>query len=296
MKASNLKLDSRQSILLKGPFGFGKTLAAASFALAGPVYISYWDKKSPVELLTYFTRERFGDQADKILNNIEFDVYGANNAGEYLSKLRDFSKDCRYVAVINDSLTYMTSATVNWSLNFDKKPNQVFKMEDVTPDWDEYKVLTSFVTQCLDLSKTLPCHVIWTAHPLPGTKIEGSGKSIKVTKVNSLVAYGAKVAGFIPGAFTEIYHLYQESNWSSEGKSSKKYMVSVDSIGDEFAKSPLLSGYIKEFDITDKLFYEVWNKLLEDRNLKLKEEPKEIKNPFERKNEPPPANNSGWKV
>lgn len=275
MRASDLRLDKKQSILMKGPFGFGKTLAAASFALEGPVYISYWDKKSPVELLTYFTRKRFGDKADKILNNIEYDVYGAKNAHEYLNKLQKFANgDCRYTCIINDSLTYMTSSTVNWSLNFENKGQvNVKKAEDVTPDWDEYKVLTSFVTQCLDLSRDLPCHVIWIAHPLPQTKIEGSGRSITVTKVNSLVAYGSKVAGFVPGAFTEIYHMYQESDWNAtQGALAKKYMVALDSIGDEFAKSPLLGDFAAKFDITDKLFYEVWKELLAKRTADLKGE------------------------
>lgn len=274
-KASDLQLDKKQSILMKGPFGFGKTLAAASFALEGPVYISYWDKKSPVELLTYFTRKRFGDKADKILSNIEYDVYGAKNAHEYLNKLQKFANgDCRYTCIINDSFTYMTSSTVNWSMNFENKGQvNIRKTEDVTPDWDEYKVLTSFVTQCLDLSRELPCHVIWIAHPLPSTKIEGSGRSIQVSKVNSLVAYGSKVAGFVPGAFTEIYHMFQEADWDNNtGSSSKKYMVSLDSIGDEFAKSPLLGDFIKKFDITDKLFFEIWKDLLAQRTAQLKGE------------------------
>jgi hypothetical protein len=275
-KASALTLDqTNQSILMKGPYGFGKTLAGASFAVDGPVFISYWDKKKPVELLTYFTRERFGDKAEKILNNIEYEVYGADNANEYLNKLIAFTRDCRYTAIINDSLTFMTSATVNWSLNFGKDKNQLkTKIKDVLPDFDEYKVETSFVTQALDLSKQLPCHVIWTAHPVPRVNIEGVGSSIRVTKTNSIVSYGSKVAGIVPGAFTEIYHLFQQSDWNQQtGKASKKYMVSLDSIGDEFAKSPLLGDYIKEFDITDKLFYEVWKELLIKRMADLRHKP-----------------------
>lgn len=277
-KASALTLDqTNQSILMKGPYGFGKTLAAASFAIDGPVLISYWDKKKPVELITFFTKERFGDKADKILNNIEYDVYGADNANEYLNKLISLVRDCRYTAVINDSLTYMTSATVNWSLNFGKDKNQLkTKIKDVLPDFDEYKVETSFVTQALDLNKQLPCHVIWTAHPIPRTNIEGTGGSMRVTKTNSIVSYGSKVAGIVPGAFTEIYHLFQQSDWNQQtGKSSKRYMVSLDSIGDEFAKSPLLGDYIKEFDITDKLFYEVWKELLTKRMTDLRAKPEE---------------------
>ncbi len=262
MKASNLSSGGTYSFLFKGPFGFGKTLAAASFAIEGPVYISYWDKKSPVELVTFFTEKRFGSLAKKILDNIEYDVYGPGNASDYLNKMIDWSQDCRYFAVINDSLTFMTAAAVNWSMNFGKDPKLKKKIKDVLPSWDEYKVETSLITQCLDLSKLLPCHVIWTAHPLPTTKVEGSGSSISVSKINSIVSYGSKVAGIVPGSFTEIYHFTQQSNWS-EGKNSKKYMVSTEAIGDEFAKSPLLDDYVKEFDITDKLFYQVWKDLLD---------------------------------
>lgn len=264
MKASDIKLDSNQSFLFKGPFGFGKTLAAASFALAGPVYISYWDKKAPVELITYFTRDRFGDKADKILDNITFDVYSADNAGDYLNKLINFLSDCRYTTIINDSLTFMTASAVNWSLNFGKKEKALKAIKDILPSWDEYKVETSLISQCLDLSRKLPCHVIWTAHPLPTTKVEAAGSSVRVTKINSIVSYGSKVAGIAPGAFTEIYHFSQQANWSADGKSSKKYIVGVEAIGDEFAKSPLLANKVKEFDITDKLFYEVWKGLIDE--------------------------------
>lgn len=260
-KASDMTEDKNISFLFKGPFGFGKTLAAASFALEGPVYLSYWDKKKPVELLTYFIEKRFGNKAKKILENIEYDVYDSSNPNEYLNKLIRLTKDCRYFAVINDSITFMTTSAVGWSLNFGKD-NQTFKkIKDVLPDFDEYKVETSLVTQCLDLSKLLPCHVIWTAHPLSSLKVEGSGTSMKISKVNPIVSYGSKVGSIIPGAFTEIYHFSKQVDYSSSG-ASNRYIVSTEAIGDEYAKSPLLGHFIKEFDITDDLFYEVWQKLV----------------------------------
>lgn len=297
MRASDLKIDiSAQSILMKGPFGFGKTLAALSFALEGPVYLSYWDKKRPIEMLTYFTRKRFGDKAQKILDNIEYDVYSAANAADYLNWLLDHVNDCRYTAVINDSLTFMTASAVNWSLNFGKDNKLHKKMKDIIPSWDEYKVETSLITQCIDISKKLPCHTIWTAHPLPTTKVEGSGGSVRVSKVNSLVSYGSKVAGIVPGSFTEIYHMSQQSSWDgATGSSSKRYIASMDSIGDEFAKSPLLSNYTKELDFTDKLFYEVWKEAIVAANDQLvsqsqttETQPTTVDNPF---NQP-----TKWKV
>ena len=269
MKASSITLDKNISFLFKGAPGFGKTLAAASFAIDGPIYIAYFDKKKPVELVTFFTDKRFGSLAKKILDNIEYEVYGSQNAHEYLNKVISFTKDCRYTTFITDSVTNLTASAVNWSLGFrDPKKGKTDKINPnapmMIPDFDEYKVETSLVTQALDISKTLPCNIIWTAHPLPSIKIEGAGASLKVTKTNPIVTYGSKVAGMIPGNFTEIYNFSKLSSWDSSGKSNLKYLVTTESIGDEYAKSPLLGDYIKEFDITDKLFYHVWKELLDN--------------------------------
>lgn len=267
MKASAISLDKNISFLFKGAPGFGKTLAAASFAVQGPIFIAYFDKSKPVELLTYFTERRFGALATKILDNIEYEIYGSPNAHEYLNKVIAFSKDCRVTTFITDSVTNLTASAVNWSLGFrDPKKGKTDKLNPnapmMIPDFDEYKVETSLVTQALDISKTLPCNVIWTAHPLPSIKIEGSGAAIKVTKTNPIVTYGSKVAGMIPGNFTEIYNFSKSYNYAT-GESKIKYVVSTEAIGDEYAKSPLLGDYIKEFDITDRLFYEVWKELLD---------------------------------
>ncbi len=268
MKASDITPDTNISILMKGAPGFGKTLAAASFALLGPTYIAYFDKKKPIELLTFFTDKRFGSKAKKILDNIEYDIYGANNAHEYLNKMNRLAGDCRYSTIITDSVTNLTAAAVNWSLGFrkvgGKKDKENKEAQQMIPDFDEYKVETSLVSQSLDIQKTLPCNIIWTAHPLAGIKVEGSGTSVKITKTNPIVSYGSKVASMIPGNFTEIYHFTQTSNWdSNSGKSNKKFVVSLEAIGDDFAKSPLLSDYIKEIDMTDRLFYEVWKEAID---------------------------------
>jgi hypothetical protein len=255
MKASEIVVDSNTSILLKGAFGHGKTLALASFAIDGPIYLAYFDKKKPIELVTFFGR--MGEIGKRILNNIEYDIYSSANANEYLNKLMSLAKDCRYFAVGTDSVTNLTSAAVNWSLGFRDNKNKNKDKDRIIPDFDEYKVETSLVTQALDICRSLPCHILWTAHPIPGIKIEGSGSNIKVTKVNPIVTYGSKVAGIVPGNFSEIYHFSKQSSWDqTTGKSGTKYLVSCDAIGDDFAKSNI--GLKGEFDITDKLFYTVW--------------------------------------
>lgn len=261
-KASDINVVGPTSFLFKSPWGFGKTLAAASFAIEGPVYLAYWDKKSPVELATFF--KRFGEKGKRILENLDYDVYGSHNANEYLNKIIDFATNCRYTAIITDSVTTMTSGAVNWSLGFTGKRKKASMRSDnpqeLLPSWDEYKSETSIVSQALDISRTLPCHIIWTAHPLPGTKIEGSGSSMKVSKVNTLVTYGTKVAGLVPGQFTEIYHFSKTTDYSSN-PTKIKYKINTEAIGDEFAKTAL--GLPTELDFTDKLFYEVWKEAVE---------------------------------
>ncbi len=266
--AYNMELDERISILMKGPYGFGKTLAAASFALAGPTYIAYFDKKKPIELMTYFTEKRFGSKAKTILNNITYDIYGASNANEYLNKTIQFVKNPgQYTTFITDSVTNLTGAIANWSLGFAKGSGAILRPDDerVVPDFDEFKVLTSFITQALDLQKLLPMNIIWTAHPLQGIKIEGSGASIRVTKTTPIVTYGNKVGSMIPGSFSEIYHFLQQQNWNDN---TKKYICSLDAVGDDFAKSPLLSHKFKELDFSNRLFYDVW---LEAYNIAIKD-------------------------
>jgi len=285
MKASDIIVDRNLSLLFKSPWGHGKTLAAASFAIDGPVFLAYWDKKKPIELINFF--KPMGERGRRILQNIEYEVYGAHNANQFLNKLIDFGKNCGLFAFVNDSVTNMTSAAVNWSLSFrdDRKNKDKLK---VIPDWDEYKVETSLATQALDICRGLPCNVIWTCHPVPSIKIEGSGMSQKVTKVNPIVTYGSKVGGIVPGSFSEIYHFSKQSDWnSSTGTSKTRYIVDTDAIGDDFAKSNI--GLKGQMDITDRLFYEVWKEKVTQHNKEIedalaKAEESNVINPFANQN------------
>jgi hypothetical protein len=291
VKADELIIESQSSLLLKGPFGHGKTLAAATFALDGPVWLAYWDKKKPVELFHFFYNII---KRPDLLKNIEYDVYTSHNANEYLNKLFDLARDCRYFAIINDSVTNMTSGAVNWSLGFRNTKNLKAK-DKIMPEFDEYKIETSLVTQSLDICKSLPCHVIWTCHPVPSIRIEGSGSSIKVTKVNPIVTYGSKVAGIVPGNFSEIYHFSKENKWdAASGKGSISYKVSTEAIGDDFAKSNL--GLKGEFDITNRLFYEVWKEKVQQLKEEMKNAVAEQKaqsiNPFDN----PPTTQTQWRT
>lgn len=264
--ADSIKVDDEfYSFLFKGPVGFGKTLAAATFALQGPVELFYFDKKSPIELVKFF---RDIIKRPDLLKNITWNAYSYANANEYLNRLIELKKYCDKFAIISDSLTTMTGSAVNWSLSFNSAKEVTPK--SVQPGMDEYKTETSYVVQALDICKSLPCHNIWTAHPLPKldfTQVVDAGGNNKtqITKTNSLVTYGNRVAGLIPGQFAEIYHFGQESVWDARnGVNRKRYIVYTDAQGDEMAKTAL--NIESKLDITDNLFYSVWQASLKRKN------------------------------
>ena len=250
-KASNMTWNRNTSFLLKSPPGFGKTIAACSAAIYGEVFLAYIDKAQPTEVLSYYKKHR-----PELLEKIEYECYSSNNIYMLLNKLIDFAnpaKGCTHSAIIIDGVTTLTRAAVNWSMGFrdPKGPDRdkvQSKAPQLIPDWDEYKVETSMVTQMLDICKTLKCMIIWTAHPLPSMNISGSGSNVdSITKTQSLVSYGSKVGAMLPGDFSEIYHL---------GRQGDARVVWTDMIGDDFARTSL--PLTKSFDITNKLFFEVW--------------------------------------
>lgn len=251
-KASSIQPDKNISFLFKGDPGSSKTCAACSFAAIGDVWLAYFDKQTPVEIYNYFNK--IG--RPELLERIEFDSYSSVNANEYLNKLFKLSRDPgRYVAGITDSVTNLTSAAVNWNLKFRPGAGSDSSKDIALPDMDEYKTETSLVTQALDICKSLPWFNIWTAHPLNQIRIKAGagGKMQEVVQGQTLVTYGSKVGSMIAGNFTEAYHF---------GRHLDERRVWTDALGDNWAKSAYtIPSY---FDITNKLFYEVWVKLVSE--------------------------------
>lgn len=272
--ADDMTLDD-MSLMLKGPFGFGKTDAIGSFALGGDIWIAYFDKNKPIELKHYFNNII---HRPELLRRVNYDVYSAKNAHEYINKLIDLSKYNPYFAIGTDSITMLTAAAVGWSMAWrnnktgPKKDEQNSQALQFIPDWDEYKVETGMVSQALDICRSMKCYNIWTAHPIPSTKIEtDSQKKISITKTTSIVSYGSKVAGLAPGQFQEIYHFGKDHTWDGNaGRTIDQFIVHTANIGDDFAKTAL--NLPRQFDITNRPFYEVWSDLVKEGNVK-KEDP-----------------------
>ena len=261
-KADNLTIDNSSiSLLFKGPYGYHKTCSAVTFALEGPIFLAYIDKNQPIELDHFFRRILKRPEA---LKNIEYECYSSKNINQYVNKLMEFVKYCDKIAIITDSATNFTTAAVNWSLGFrnssgPKKDPLAPDSLRFTPDWDEYKIETSMITQALDLQRAIKTYNIWTAHPITSIDMGSSegGKVERISKVKKIVSYGSKVGEIIPGQFSEVYHFSTLNQWNpSIGKATVKRLVSPVGIGDDFAKSNL--GLTEEMDITDRPFYEVW--------------------------------------
>lgn len=264
-KLSSLKgkvNTTKPSFLFKSPPGHGKTVAAASATLVfGKMWLAYFDKKEPLELIKFYENSR-----PEVLDLIDFESYGSHNAGDYLEQLRDWAKHggCPYDVICTDGVTSLTSAAINWSLLFDESTRSGDKPK--LPDFDDYKVETVMVTQALDICKSLDVVNIWTAHPVPRIAIEADGTKVKaIKKTNTIVSYGNKVGALVPGAFHEIYHFAQQGS---------SRFVYTDTVGDETAKNTF--NLPRRIDITGKLFFPEWQRLVDENK---------GANPLERKQE-----------
>jgi hypothetical protein len=197
-------------------------------------------------------------------------VYDIKNLLQFAEEFNDLQNNCPWSTIVIDSFTSFSVTCVTFQLDVrttDKdKKTSVSKGGLVIPDFDEYKGETTLVTQALDVSKVLPCHVIWTVHPLPKLDTSGQGAGMKVTKTTSIAAYGAKTAAMAPGYFNEVWHLEARS-----AAGGVQRITHTQTIGDQFAKSALpLAGY--QFDVTNKARgLQRCRQFLEEYHIKLQE-------------------------
>ena len=261
-KASDIRPDKNVSMLFKSPPGYGKTIAACSLAVFGDVWLAYFDKKTPVEVFNFYKQYR-----PELLDRIHYDAYTAANANKYLNDLDNICnrEAGRYIGTITDSVTSLTTASINWSMGFrgtkGSIENTLAGSEKMIPGFDDYKVETNYAAQALDMTTSYSGFNIWTAHPLTSMDIKGSGGKIdNISTKQTLVSYGNKVGQLVPGRFQEIYHF---------GRQMDKRLVFTDAVGEDYAKTSYF-GMPKSLDITDKLFFEVW-KAAVDNCLKMQE-------------------------
>lgn len=270
-RTSDIILGGRLMVMLKGDNGAGKTVTAASFP--GPIKFFMFDG-SKLDVVKMFFPNR---------TDIEYDIYGprrqrfraADGSIVDVKDLLQFAKEfnelqdhCPWSTVVIDSFTSFSVTCVTFQLdvrsNEDNKKPQLSKGGLVIPDFDEYKGETTLVTQALDVSKVLPCHVIWTVHPLPKLDTSGQGAGMKVVKTTSIAAYGAKTAAMAPGYFNEVWHLEVRA-----AGGQRQRIIHTQTIGDQFAKTAL--PLPEQFDVTLKPTFPEVQKYLDEYRIKLQE-------------------------
>jgi hypothetical protein len=119
--------------------------------------------------------------------------------------------------------------------NRDKKVQEKITKGGIpVPSWDEFNGEAMFMCEVFDICKVLPCNVILTSWPVTRTKIEGVNTSVK----ESLVTFGVKTPGMVPGYFNEIWRVITEAK-GMEANSDVARFVITQPYGDYIAKTSL---------------------------------------------------------
>lgn len=293
---SDLSPGDPTTTLLKGPTGFGKTIALASYP--APVYIFDFDSRIN-SIQSFYRNER--------RKEIYFDTYGAFNLFRYLDELNELvekgtikvdGQTIRPNTVgVADSVTALSIAAVDYQLDhvrkMAKKDSKIGKKTQggiIIPDWDEYKGETSVFTEVLGLLKALPgrhgMHAIMTAHPIKSTAVgkDPSGKVSVTIKNNPIVSIGMKAGELVPTAFNEVYHFALLP--SIQAGEPGKRLVYTEATGDESAKTTMLLPTV--FEWTGELFYDKITQLAQ-RGIELNGNWKE-----EKEGQKSTTDSSGW--
>lgn len=229
-------------ILLVGPNGRGKSIAAASFHELGPITFRDFDgRMKPVKLIY--------PNAD-----IDYVSYGVNNYKMFENWLEDIQKvPPPFKTIVIDSLTGLSMTNVMYQLSV-KGKLKVGAAGLPSTSWNEINNETVSIGKVLEVMKVMyekhGINVIVTAHPVTKTEIGEGDKETK--RSESLVAYGPKIGGIAPGYFDEIYRIAIRKT-SMEGPLRRLALTNLTSKDDDImAKSAL--GLPNELDITDGLY------------------------------------------
>lgn len=263
---SDIVLGGRFVGLFIGNQGTGKTVAAASFP--GPImFYAFDDRMAPVKRF-YPNRK-----------DIQYKTVGA-----YPSRRRDyidfrtfcdefeaFQDRCDFATVVVDSLTSYTATVVRYCLNKkgkDKGRHLAGFIE--VPTWDEFNAEAQAVVETIEISKILPAHIIFTAHPVDKTEILKSGGEELVRKTQSITAFGNKTPSFVPPYFDEIYN-FRKMN--AGGGQDPRRFVTCQAGEDVLCKTAL--PIPNEMEITNQPFFKILQGHLEAHKLKLAEKVEE---------------------
>lgn len=258
-KVKDRKLGGVFRGLFVGVTGVGKTIAAASF----PTPMMIYDFDDRIEPVSKFYPDRDIDYKAVVAfaPKQRSDAIGFLDFCKEFQDLQDY---CPYETVVIDSFTSLSNCSIQFQLgqNVDVKKN---KGGIEIPFMDEYKGETQVASQLMEAMKNLPCHVIFTAHPINKLMMTKPGEMESMRQYRSIVAHGTKTPSIVPNYFNEQYYFYT-SDVTQMGQTPRR-MVCTMQTGDILAKTALPIPPV--FEITDKPLYGVLQSFLKDYNVKL---------------------------
>lgn len=248
---NEVPLGKRIMALLVSEHGIGKSGLAASFCREGPLHFFDFDGRMDGV-------KRLYPHVKKGL--ITYETYGPMTEGrfksciQFMKDLEALAKNCPYSTIVLDSLASMTNTSVVFQMisrgaasvsqlplemadpkNKDKgTKDKITKGGIPVPSWDEFNGEAMFMCEVFDICKILPCNVILTSWPVTRTKIEGATSSVK----ESLVTFGVKTPGMVPGYFNEIWRVITEAKGMEQNSEIARYVI-TQPYGDYIAKTSL---------------------------------------------------------
>ena len=271
----SIKLGGRFTGLFVGGQGSGKTVGAASFP--GPIMFYDFDgRMTPVKAY-------YPDRMD-----IQYKVVSAYDAPpgrqdvinfrQFCDEFEFLQQRCDFATVVIDSITSYTATVVRYQLNKKKKgKGRLLAGFIEVPTWDEFNGEAQAVVETIEIAKILPCHVIFTAHPVDKTEIikkasndEGEGAET-VRRTQSITAFGNKTPSFVPNYFDEIYNFIKVGK--GEGLDPQRLVI-TQAGDDTLCKTALRLP--PRLDITNQGLFKVINNILEEKRQALAKSREEL--------------------
>ena len=244
--------------LFVGSAGVGKTIAAGSFP--GPMKIYDFDNRVAPLVSFYPFRE------DIEYTTVVSEKAGRNDSIDFMDFCQEFvalQDRCDYETIVIDSITSMGICCVLYTMAVN---GQMFgRNKLLVPGMNEYKVETATTTKILEIIKSLPCHVICTAHPVEKLRMQEAGKMETMESTFSMSGWGSKTPSLIPLSFDEMYYFYNDVG-GQLGQQPKRF---VSTVATEFWDCKTALPLPPIFEVTGAPLYKLLEKFLKDYNIKL---------------------------
>lgn len=246
--------------LFVGVTGVGKTIAAGSFP--GP--IMFYDFDDRIEPLRKFYPQRDDIEYKTVVAGDVRQRRDAINFKDWCKEFENLQDRCDYETVVIDSFTSLSNCSIQYQMGINDEP-KLSKGGIEIPFMDEYKGETQVASQIVEVMKNLPCHVIFTAHPINKLRLESPGQLESMRQYQSIVAHGTKTPSIIPNYFNEMHYFYTKGG-TQMGQEPSRWVCTIQQ-GDILAKTALPLPPV--FEVTNAPYFGVVQNFLKKHDLTL---------------------------